>query len=265
MLCNIHILKINHRSELPLRMLWVDTEALNEHGKPEAGEQRLWFGRYIYERYSDASATTPVRHISGRFERAMDFWIVVDSLTEPKSRLWILAHNWNYDAGILDASGCLPELGYSLGKYINGKPPLIVTWRKESKTIMMVDTLNYFTIPFMRAGSAILYVGSTLSEKAVPGSYSYVVTKHATIGMMRATCQDLAGRGVHTACICPGFTDTEMLRRHVPEEAMEGVRAMSAYNRLIDPDEIADTLFWAASNPVINGSVIHANLGQVES
>ncbi len=83
--------------------------------------------------------------------------------------------------------------------------------------------------------------------------------------MMRATCQDLAGRRIHTACICPGFTDTEMLRQHVSADAMESVKAMSAYNRLIDPDEIAETLFWAAQNPVINGSVLHANLGQVES
>jgi NAD(P)-dependent dehydrogenase (short-subunit alcohol dehydrogenase family) len=80
----------------------------------------------------------------------------------------------------------------------------------------------------------------------------------------RATCQDLAGRSIHTACICPGFTDTEMLRAHVPSDAMEGVRAMSAYGRLIAPEEIAQTLHWAASNPVINGAVIHANLGQIE-
>ena len=126
------------------------------------------------------------------------------------------------------------------------------------------NSLNYFTVPFMKTGSSILYVGSTLAEKAVPGSFSYVTTKHATIGMMRATCQDLAGRGIHTACVCPGFTDTEMLRQHVPESAMDSVRAMSAYDRLIDPDEIAATLLWCATNPVINGSVIHANLGQVE-
>jgi NAD(P)-dependent dehydrogenase (short-subunit alcohol dehydrogenase family) len=126
------------------------------------------------------------------------------------------------------------------------------------------NTLNYFTIPFMRAGSSILYVGSTLAEKAVPGSFSYVVSKHAMVGMMRATCQDLAGREVHTACICPGFTDTEMLRAHVPAEAMDSVRAMSAFGRLITPGEIAATLHWAAHNPVINGAVLHANLGQVE-
>ena len=116
----------------------------------------------------------------------------------------------------------------------------------------------------MPSGSSILYVGSTLAEKAVPNSYSYVVTKHALIGMMRATCQDLAGRGIHTACICPGFTDTEMLRAHVPDEAMDAVRGLSAYGRLIEPSEIAHTLHWAAESPVINGAVLHANLGQVE-
>jgi NAD(P)-dependent dehydrogenase (short-subunit alcohol dehydrogenase family) len=131
------------------------------------------------------------------------------------------------------------------------------------------NTLNGFLLPHMRtanaqSGSAILYVGSTLSEKAVPGSFSYVTSKHALIGMMRATCQDLAGTGIHTACICPGFTDTEMLRDHVPSEAMGAISAMSAFGRLIDPEEIAATLSWAADSPVINGAVIHANLGQVE-
>ena len=126
------------------------------------------------------------------------------------------------------------------------------------------NTLNGFAIPFMKPGSSILYVGSTLGEKAVPNSFSYALSKHGLIGMMRATCQDLAGLGIHTACVCPGFTDTEMLRSHVPAEAMDAVRNMSAYNRLIEPREIAETLFWASRNPVINGAVVHANLGQVQ-
>jgi len=130
--------------------------------------------------------------------------------------------------------------------------------------VVAPTTLNRLCVPYMKPGSAIVYVGSTLSEKAVPGSYSYVSTKHAMVGMMRATCQDLADTGIHTACVCPGFTDTEMLRNHVPAEALEGIRAMSAYNRLIDPAEIAETIHFAAENPVINGAVIHANLGQVE-
>jgi len=126
------------------------------------------------------------------------------------------------------------------------------------------NTLNAWTLPRMRAGSSILYVGSTLSDKAVPGSFSYVTSKHAMIGMMRATCQDLAGSGIHTACVCPGFTDTEMLRTHVPADAMGAISGMSAFGRLIEPREIAETLWWSAHNPVINGAVLHANLGQVE-
>ena len=124
--------------------------------------------------------------------------------------------------------------------------------------------LNRMLLPSMSPGSSILYVGSTLGEKAVPGSFSYVTSKHAAIGMMRATCQDLAGSGVHTACINPGFTDTEMLRDHIPADVMPEIAQMSAYGRLIEPSEIARTLLFAAQTPVINGSVMNANLGQIE-
>lgn len=126
--------------------------------------------------------------------------------------------------------------------------------------------LNQLVLPYMQTGSSILYVGSTLSEKAVAGSCSYVTSKHALVGLMRSTSQDLAGSGIHTACICPGFTDTEMLRAHVGENAeiLQSVAAGVAYNRLVEPGEIADLLLFCAANAVINGAVLHANLGQLE-
>ena len=55
-----------------------------------------------------------------------------------------------------------------------------------------------------------------------------------------------------------------MLREHIPEDVMPAIQAMSAYERLITPEEIAEALFWASQNPIINGSLIHANLGQIE-
>ena len=55
-----------------------------------------------------------------------------------------------------------------------------------------------------------------------------------------------------------------MLRDHIPADVMPEIAQMSAYGRLIDPAEIANALFFAAQNPVINGSVINANLGQIE-
>jgi NAD(P)-dependent dehydrogenase (short-subunit alcohol dehydrogenase family) len=133
--------------------------------------------------------------------------------------------------------------------------------------VIAPQILNAALLPKMSAGSSIVYVGSTLSEKAVPNSYSYVVTKHAMIGMMRATCQDLAGSGIHTACICPGFTNTEMLRAHVgdSQEVLNSIAAGSTFGRLVEPEEIARTICFAADNPVINGAIIHANLGQLEN
>ena len=126
--------------------------------------------------------------------------------------------------------------------------------------------LDQLLLPLMGAGSAIVYVGSTLGEKAVAGSCAYVVSKHALIGLMRATCQDLAGRGIHTACVCPGFTDTEMLRAHVGQasEVLEALAGNVTFGRLIEPEEVARTTHFCALNAVINGAVIHANLGQFE-
>ena len=123
--------------------------------------------------------------------------------------------------------------------------------------------LNKIIIPYMKNGSSILYVGSTLSEKAVPQMSSYVTSKHGMIGLMRSTCQDLFGRYIHTACICPGATETEMLQEYVQgnQEALDMMAQTLSENRLISSEEIAKTLFFCAKNSVINGSVIHANLG----
>ena len=126
--------------------------------------------------------------------------------------------------------------------------------------------LNRLARPLLTDGSSLLYVASTLGEKAVKGVASYVTTKHALIGMMRATCQDLAGTQVHTAAVCPGFTDTEMLREHLGTDpaVRASVAGMTTFGRLITPEEIANVLYLCATTPVLNGAVIHANLGQIE-
>jgi NAD(P)-dependent dehydrogenase (short-subunit alcohol dehydrogenase family) len=133
--------------------------------------------------------------------------------------------------------------------------------------IVAINSLNQGLLPLLGPASSVLYVGSTLSEKAVANSFSYVISKHAQLGMMRATCQDLMGSGIHTALVCPGFTDTEMLRTHIGHspEVEAAISGLNSFNRLIDPAEIAELIHWAHHNPVINGAVLHANLGQRES
>ncbi len=132
--------------------------------------------------------------------------------------------------------------------------------------IIAASGLNQLIVPQMKAGSSLIYIGSTLSEKAVPGVASYVIAKHALVGMMRATCQDLAGRGIHACMICPGFTDTEQLRALIGDnpDTLAAITGLSTFDRLIAPEEIADAVAFAAHAPVLNGAVIHANLGQRE-
>ena len=127
--------------------------------------------------------------------------------------------------------------------------------------------LNKLIIPLMPKHSSVIYLGSTLSEKAVSDCFCYVTMKHATVGMMRATCQDLMGRFIHTVCVCPGMTETEMLVQHLGQDrdALERARAAVSENRLVQPKEIASVIVYSAEHSVLNGSVIHANLGQIES
>ena len=124
--------------------------------------------------------------------------------------------------------------------------------------------LNAAIIPCMAHGSSIIFVGSTLSDKGVPGRLSYVTGKHAMLGLMRATVQDLWGRGINTLCVAPGFVDTGMLRPVLDLDPMfeREVLDMVSYGRLIEPEEIAEIVEFATRTPSLNGSMISANLGQ---
>jgi NAD(P)-dependent dehydrogenase (short-subunit alcohol dehydrogenase family) len=124
--------------------------------------------------------------------------------------------------------------------------------------------LNKLLDPYFSAGSSIIYVGSTLSEMAVSGAFTYSTMKHAVVGMMRATQQDFSGRLVHTCCVCPGVTATPMVSDN---KAINNkfLQDRVSFGRLIDPDEIAKFIYYCSSTPIVNGSVLHANLGQINT
>ncbi|MCH8142060.1 MAG: trypsin-like serine protease, partial [Proteobacteria bacterium] len=81
--------------------------------------------------------------------------------------------------------------------------------------------------------------------------------------------------GINTAIFSPsggsvgiGFAIPSNVAKNVIEQLIEHGHVRRGWLGVQihgGSDEIAETLFWAANNPVINGSVIHANLGQVEN
>jgi hypothetical protein len=58
-----------------------------------------------------------------------------------------------------------------------------------------------------------------------------------------------------------------MLRTHVgnDETVLRAIAGLNSFDRLVEPQEIAELIHWVHHNPVINGAVLHANLGQKES
>ena len=120
--------------------------------------------------------------------------------------------------------------------------------------------LNRLLRPYLDAGSAIIYIGSSLSEAAVPNRLSYTVSKHAQLGLMRATAVELQGRGMHTACICPGLTDSELALQHVRDNNADQLVLQDArLHRALKSAEIAGMVYFCAVTPAVNGAVIHAN------
>lgn len=133
--------------------------------------------------------------------------------------------------------------------------------------LMAPVMLNGLCLPQMKAGSSIIYVGSTLAEKAIPGLASYIISKHGLAGLMKSTCQDLASTQIHTCCVCPGITDTSMLAgRFAADPSLRPIlEKKQTMDRLVEPEEIADLIWFCANHPVVNGAMIHASLGQRES
>ncbi len=123
--------------------------------------------------------------------------------------------------------------------------------------------LNQVFIPLMQQGSSIIYIGSTLAEIGVPGKASYITSKHALVGLMRATCQDLADKMIRTCCICPGLVETKMLVETMDEKTKQNLLNKTIGKRLIKPEEIAEMIYFCANTDTINGITLHANLGQI--
>jgi NAD(P)-dependent dehydrogenase (short-subunit alcohol dehydrogenase family) len=125
--------------------------------------------------------------------------------------------------------------------------------------------LNRTLLPYMDEGSSIIYIGSALHDRAAPKRLSYAVSKHAQIGLMRATALEIAERGMHSACVCPGVTDTEMARAHFGgdgESIEQFVLQNAPLKRALRPAEIAQLIYFCACTQAVNGAVIDANVGR---
>jgi NAD(P)-dependent dehydrogenase (short-subunit alcohol dehydrogenase family) len=64
----------------------------------------------------------------------------------------------------------------------------------------------------MPDGGSIVATSSLAGLTAMPFDPAYTATKHAVVGWVRAAAPGLAEHGIRINALCPGFTDTPIVR-----------------------------------------------------
>ena len=111
-----------------------------------------------------------------------------------------------------------------------------------------------------RQGGAIVNVSSIVGDIAMPGASIYAASKHAVNGLTRAAALETARMGVRINAIAPGGVVTPMFERFTGgnKEAQAGVAAAHPIGRLAQPQEIASSILFLASDAAkfMTGSVV---------
>lgn len=114
-------------------------------------------------------------------------------------------------------------------------------------------------------GGTIIGVTTTLVRFAAPGLGPYSATKAAFECLLRSMSKELAGRGIRVNGVAPGPVDTDLFRSGKDEAAVQRSAAMSPFNRVGKPDEVADVIAFLASSKSswVAGQIVQPNGGLV--
>lgn len=114
-------------------------------------------------------------------------------------------------------------------------------------------------VPLMKGtGGSIIAMGSLNSYRAHPRQCLYTATKHAVLGIVRASALDLGRHGIRVNALGPGPIATEALVERVHTRAREGgppveealgrLASETALGRLATEEEVAKAAVFLASD-----------------
>ena len=128
-----------------------------------------------------------------------------------------------------------------------------------------------------RGDGRIVTVASVAGLTGARYTSAYTASKHAAVGLMRATAAEVAGTGVTANAVCPAYVDTDMTRRTIAnvvektgrtaEDAEAALADMTPLGRLLEPDEVAAAVIFLASPEaaVINGQALVLDGGGLQA
>ena len=113
-------------------------------------------------------------------------------------------------------------------------------------------------------GVIINVASTTGSHDACANAAAYVTSKGGVTLLTRSMAIDYAGQGIRVNAICPGPTDTPMLRNALTRDELEAFAKSFPMNRLGRPEEIAGAALFLASDDAsfVTGAILHVDGGQ---
>jgi NAD(P)-dependent dehydrogenase (short-subunit alcohol dehydrogenase family) len=121
----------------------------------------------------------------------------------------------------------------------------------------------------------IVNVASTAGLTGYAYVTAYSAAKHGVIGLTRALAVETARSPVTVNAVCPGYTDTDMVREAIAnivaktgksdDEARAALTQRNPQQRLVRPDEVANAVLWLClpGSDAVTGQSISVSGGEV--
>ena len=121
----------------------------------------------------------------------------------------------------------------------------------------------------------IVNVASTAGLVGYRYVSAYVAAKHGVIGLTRALALEVASKGVTVNAVCPGYTETDIVKTAVAnivaktgrseEQARAELAAGNPQKRLVQIEEVANAVAWLCQpeSAAMNGQSIAVAGGEV--
>ncbi len=107
--------------------------------------------------------------------------------------------------------------------------------------------------PLLRDGGSVVNVASVAALVGQARTPSYIASKGGVVALTRGLAVDYASRRLRVNAVCPGPTDTPLLRRHFEllgdaEAAREHLEKRIPMGRLLRPADVAPPILMLASS-----------------